>query len=212
MNKLVRYLFNIAFGAALICTVFFMRAATVQAATKASSYMRDTADVLNTKTEREISDLNNHELAAIKTQPKIYVYTVKSTNNMNDEALAHLESLDNTKARSGIMILVSKTNQQICVATGKTLKKALPAKWCNQYGIDKNVRKCLSVRDYNKAVQILSVNLVGHVSSNSDLIENVKKTHKKDKDLHTTTISYSDMVFVFSCFIGLGLIVCLMAG
>lgn len=119
MNKLVRYLFNIVFGAALICTVFFMRAVTAQAATKASSYVLDTAGVLNTKTEREISDLNKHELAAIKTQPKIYVYTVKSTNNMNDEALAHLEGLDDIKARSGIMILVSKINQQICVATGK---------------------------------------------------------------------------------------------
>lgn len=212
MNKLVRHLFNIAFGAALICTAFFMHAATAQAAIKASSYVLDTSDVLNTKTEREISDLNKHELAAIKTQPKIYVYTVKSTNNMNDEALAHLEGLDNTKARSGIMILVSKTNQQICVATGKTLKKALPASWCNQYGIDKNVRKCLSVRDYNKAVQMLSMNLVEHVSSNSDLIENAKKTHKKDKDLHTMTISYSDLLVVFLGFIGLGLIVCLMAG
>lgn len=179
MNELVRYLFNIAFGAALICTAFFMRVATVQAVAKASSYVLDTSDVLSAKTEREISDLNKHELAAIKTQPKIYVYTVKSTNNMNDEALAHLEGMDNTKARSGIMILVSKTNQQICVATGKALKRALPASWCNQRGIDKNVRKCLSVRDYNKAVQILSVNLVGHVSSNSDLIKNTKKTHKK---------------------------------
>lgn len=212
MNKLVRYLFSIAFGAVLICAVFFMRAVTAQAATKASSYVLDTANVLNTKTEREISDLNKHELAAIKTQPKIYVYTVKSTNNMNDDALAHLEGLDDIKARSGIMILVSKTNQQICVATGKTLKKALPAKWYNQHGIDKNVRKCLSIRDYNKAVQMLSMNLVGHVSSNSDLIENAKKTHKKDKDFHTMTISYSDIVVVFLGFIGLGLLVCLMVG
>ena len=47
MNKLVRYLFNIAFGAALICTVFFMRAATAQAAIKASSYVLVNSDVIN---------------------------------------------------------------------------------------------------------------------------------------------------------------------
>lgn len=178
MNKIIKYMFNVAFGATLIALALFVHSANAHA-DSISKYVVDTANVINKSTSREVADLNSHELTAIKDSPKLYVYTTKSVRDMNSEAMQKLEGLDDSKNRTGIMILISSRNSQICVATGKGLEKALPSSWCNARGINSNVRNCVKNGDYDKAVQMLSTRLVNRLSSKSDLVGVSAKKHKK---------------------------------
>lgn len=192
MNKIIKYVFNVAFGAILIAAMLFVHGVNVHADT-ASKYVIDTANVINKLATHEVADLNDHELAAIKDSPKLYVYTTKSVRNMNSEAMQKLEGLDDSKYHTGIMILISSRNHQICVATGKGLEKALPSSWCNAFGINSNVRSSINNGDYNKAVQMLSTLLVNHLSSKSDLVGVSTKKHKKS-DSNVVTIKFSHIL------------------
>ena len=149
----------------------------------------------------EVADLNSHELAAIKDSPKLYVYTTKSTRNMNSEAMQKLEGLDESKHRTGIMILISSRNHQICVATSKGLEKALPSSWCNAYGINNSVRSSVKNGNYDKAVQMLSTRLVNHLSSESDLVGVSTKKHKKS-DSKVITINFNHVLIALLIVIG----------
>lgn len=192
MNKIIKYVFNVAFGAILIGAMLFVHSINAYADT-ASKYVVDTASVINKSTSREVADLNDYELAAIKDSPKLYVYTTKSTRDMNSEAMQKLEGLDDSKHRTGIMILISIRNHQICVATGKGLKRALPSSWCNAYGINSNVRSSVRDGNYDKAVQMLSTRLVNHLSSKSDLVGVSTKKHKKS-DSKVITINFNHVL------------------
>lgn len=202
MNKIIKYIFNVAFGAALIAITLFMHSINVHA-DSTSKYVIDTANVINRSTAREVTDLNDHELAAIKDSPKLYVYTTKSVRDMNSEAMQKLEGLDDSKHHTGIMILISIRNSQICVATGKGLEKALPSSWCNARGVNNNVRSSVKNGNYDKAVQMLSTRLVNHLSSKSDLVGVSAKKHKKN-DSNVVTINYNHvliaMLLVFGFF------------
>ena len=200
MNKIIKYIFNVAFGAILIAAMLFVHGVNVHADT-ASKYVVDTASVINKSTSREVTDLNDHELAAIKDSPKLYVYTAKSVRDMNSEAMQKLEGLDDSKHRTGIMILISIRNHQICVATGKGLEKALPSSWCNAYGINSNVRSSVRDGNYDKAVQMLSTRLVNRLSSKSDLVGVSTKKHKKS-DSKVVTIKFSHILIALLIVIG----------
>lgn len=200
MNKLIGYIFNVAFGAVLITATLFMHSINAYA-DSANKYVVDTANVIDKLTAREVADLNEHELAAIKDLPKLYVYTTKSTRNMNSEAMQKLEGLDNSKKRTGIMILISTSNRQICVATGGGLKRALPSSWCNAYGINNDVRSSVKSGDYNKAVQMLSMRLVNQLSAKSDLVGVSVKKHKRS-DANTATINHNDVLIGMLFIIG----------
>lgn len=169
----------------------------------ASKYVIDTANVISKLAACEVADLNDHELAAIKDSPKLYVYTTKSVRDMNSEAMQKLEGLDDSSRRTGIMILISTRNHQICVATGKSLEKALPSSWCNAYGINSSVRSSVKNGDYDKAVQMLSTRLVNRLSSKSDLVGVSTKKHKKS-DSNAVTINFNHvliaMLIVFGFF------------
>lgn len=189
MNKTIKYIFNVAFGATLIVVTLFMHSVNAHA-DSTNQYVIDTVNVINKSTAREVADLNGHELAAIKDSPKLYVYTTKSVHDINSEATQKLEGLDDSKHHTGIMILISKQNSQICVATGKGLEKALPSSWCNAYGINSNIRRNVKNGDYDKAVQMLSTRLVNRLSSKSDLVGVSTKKHKKS-DSNVVTISFN---------------------
>lgn len=203
MNKIIKYVFNVAFGAILIAAMLFVHGVNAHADT-ASKYVIDTANVINKSTSREVADLNDHELAAIKDSPKLYVYTAKSTRNMNSEAMQKLEGLDDSKCRTGIMILISSCDHQICVVTGKGLERALPSSWCNAYGINSNIRSNVKNGDYNKALQMLSTRLVNRVSSKSDLVGVSTKKHK-ESDSKVITINYSYILIVMLLVFGFGM-------
>ena len=192
MNKIIKYMFNVAFGVAFIAAALFIHSANAYA-DSTSKYVVDTASVINKSTSREVADLNEHELAAIKDSPKLYVYTTKSVRDMNSEAMQKLEGLDDSKNRTGIMILISTRNSQICVATGKGLEKALPSSWCNAFGINSSVRSSVKNGDYDKAVQMLSTRLVNRVSSKSDLVGVSTKKHKKS-DSNVVTINFNHVL------------------
>lgn len=192
MNKIIKYIFSVAFGAVLIAVMLFVHGVNVHA-DSTSKYVIDTANVINKSTSREVADLNEHELAAIKDSPKLYVYTTKSVRDMNSEAMQKLEGLDDSKYRTGIMILISTRNSQICVATGKGLERAMPSSWCNAQGINSNVRSSVKNGDYDKAVQMLSTRLVNHLSSKSDLVGVSTKKHKKS-DSNVVTINYNHVL------------------
>lgn len=200
MNKIIKYIFNVAFGAILIGAMLFVHSINAYADT-ASEYVIDTANVISKSAAREVADLNDHELAAIKDSPKLYVYTTKSTRNMNSEAIQKLEGLDDSKHRTGIMILISTSNSQICVATGKGLEEALPSSWCNARGINGSVRSSVKNGDYDKAVQMLSTRLVNHLSSKSDLVGVSTKKHKKS-DSNVVTIKFSHILIAILIVIG----------
>ena len=192
MNKIIKYMFNAVFGAILIALALFVHSANVHA-DSTSKYVIDTTSVISQSTAREVSDLNEHELAAIKDSPKLYVYTTKSVRDMNSEAMQKLEGLDDSKYRTGIMILISTRNSQICAATGKGLEKALPSSWCNAYGINSNVRSSVKNGKYNKAVQMLSTRLVNRLSSKSDLVGVSTKKHKKSNS-NVVTINFNHVL------------------
>lgn len=202
MNKIIKYMFNVAFGVAFIVAALFVYSTNAHA-DSTSQYVIDTANVINKSTAREVADLNGHELAAVKDSPKLYVYTTKSVRDMNSEATQKLEGLDDSKHRTGIMILISTRDHQICVATGKGLEKALPSSWCNARGINNNVRSRVKNGDYNKAVQMLSTRLVNRLSSKSDLVGVSTKKHKKS-DSNVVTINFNHvliaMLIVFGFF------------
>lgn len=192
MSKIIKYVSNVAFVVILVAAMLFAHGVNVHADT-ASKYVIDTASVISKSTSREVADLNDHELAAIKDSPKLYVYTTKSVRDMNSEAMQKLEGLDDSKYRTGIMILISTRNSQICVATGKGLEKALPSSWCNARGINSSVRSSVKNGDYDKAVQMLSTRLVNRLSSKSDLVGVSTKKHKKS-DSNVVTIDYSHVL------------------
>ena len=192
MNRIIKYIFNVAFGAILIAAMLFMHSVNAHA-DSTSKYVIDTANVISKSSVREVANLNDHELAAIKDSPKLYVYTTKSTRDMNSEAMQKLEGLDDSKHRTGIMILISIRNHQICAATGKGLEKALPSSWCNARGINGSVRRSIKNGDYDKAVQMLSARLVNRVSSKSDLVGVSTKKHK-ESDSKMITIKYSHIL------------------
>lgn len=192
MNKIIKYMFNVAFGVAFIVAALFVYSINAHA-DSTGQYVIDTANVISKSTAREVADLNEHELVAIKDSPKLYVYTTESVRDMNREAMQKLEGLDDSKHRTGIMILISKQNSQICVTTGKGLEKALPSSWCNAFGINSNVRSSINNGDYNKAVQMLSTRLVNHLSSKSDLVGVSTKKHKKS-DSNVVTIKFSHIL------------------
>lgn len=192
MNRIIGYTFNVVFGAILITATLFMHSINAYA-DSVNKYVVDTANVIDKLAAREVTDLNEHELAAIKDSPKLYVYTTKSTRNMNSEAMQKLEGLDDSKKRTGIMILISTQNSQICVATGIGLKRALPSSWCNTYGINNDVRSSVKNGDYNKAVQMLSTRLVNKLSAKSDLVGVSAKKHKRS-DASTATINHNDVL------------------
>ena len=200
MNKIIKYIFNVAFGAVLIAAMLFVHSVNAYADT-ANKYVIDTANVINKSTSREVADLNDHELAAIKDSPKLYVYTTKSTRDMNSEAMQKLEGLDDSKRLTGIMILISSRNHQICVATSKGLEKALPSSWCNARGINSSVRSSVKNGDYDKAVQMLSTRLVNRLSSKSDLVGVSIKKHKKS-DSKAITIKFSHILIALLIVIG----------
>lgn len=185
-------MFNVAFGVAFIVAALFMHSINAHADSM-NKYVIDTANVINKSAAREVADLNDHELAAVKDSPKLYVYTTKSVDDMNSEAMQKLEGLDDSKYRTGIMILISKRNHQICVATGKGLEKALSSSWCNAYGINSNIRSNVKNGDYDKAVQMLSTRLVNRLSSKSDLVGVSTRKHKKSGS-HVVTIKFSDIL------------------
>lgn len=189
MNRIIKYIFSAAFGAALIALVLFVHSINAYA-DSTNKYVIDTANVINKLAAHEVADLNSHELAAIKDSPKLYVYTTKSVRDMNSEAMQKLEGLDDSKHHTGIMILISTRDHQICVATGKGLEKALPSSWCNAYGINSNIRSNVKNGDYDKAVQMLSTRLVNRLSSKSDLVGVSTKKHKKS-DSNVVTISFN---------------------
>ena len=192
MNRIIKYIFNVAFGAILIAAMLFMHSVNAHA-DSTSKYVIDTANVISKSSVREVANLNDHELAAIKDSPKLYVYTTKSTRDMNSEAMQKLEGLDDSKHRTGIMILISIRNHQICAATGKGWEKALPSSWCNARGINGSVRRSIKNGDYDKAVQMLSARLVNRVSSKSDLVGVSTKKHK-ESDSKMITIKYSHIL------------------
>lgn len=198
MNKIIKYIFSVAFGAALIALALFVHGANAYA-DSISKYVVDTTNVINKSTSREVADLNDHELAAIKDSPKLYVYTTKSVRDMNSEAMQKLEGLDDSKYRTGIMILISTRNHQICVATGKGLEKALPSSWCNARGINSSVRSSVKNGDYNKVVQMLSTRLVNRLSSKSDLVGVSTKKHKKS-DSNVVAINYNHVLIAMLLF------------
>ena len=200
MNKIIKYIFSAAFGAALIALVLFVHSINVYA-DSTNKYVVDTANVINKLAAHEVADLNSHELAAIKDSPKLYVYTTKSVRDMNSEAMQKLEGLDDSKHRTGIMILISIRNHQICVATGEGLKRAMPSSWCNAYGINSNVRSSVRDGDYDKAVQMLSTRLVNHLSSKSDLVGVSIKKHKKS-DSNVVTINFNHVLIALLIVIG----------
>lgn len=185
-------MFNVAFGVAFIAAILFMHSTNAHA-DNTSQYVIDTANVISKSTAREVADLNNHELAAIKDSPKLYLYTTKHVRDMNREAMQKLEGLDDSKHRTGIMILISKQNSQICVATGKGLEKALPSSWCNAYGINSSVRGSVKNGDYNKAVQMLSMRLVNRLSSKSDLVGVSTRKHEKS-NANVITINFNHVL------------------
>lgn len=191
MNKTIKYILNVAFGVAFIVAALFIHSVNAHA-DSTNQYVIDIANVINKSTAREVADLNGHELAAIKDSPKLYVYTTKSVHDINSEATQKLEGLDDSKHRTGIMILISKQNSQICVATGKGLEKALPSSWCNAYGINSNIRSNVKNGDYDKAVQMLSTRLVNRLSSKSDLVGVSTKKHEKS-DSNVVTIKFSNI-------------------
>lgn len=193
MTKIIKYIFNVAFGTVLIVATLFMYSINVHA-DGTNEYIIDTANVINKSTTREITDLNSHELAAIKDSPELHVYTTKSVHDINSETMQKLEGLDDSKHRTDIMILISTSNSQICVATGKGLEKALPSSWCNAYGINSKVRSNVKNGDYDKAVQMLSTRLVNRLSSKSDLVGVSAKKHKKS-DSNVVIIKFSDILF-----------------
>lgn len=192
MNKIIKYMFNVAFGVAFIAAALFIHSANAHADIT-SKYVVDTASVINKSTSREVADLNEHELAAIKDSPKLYVYTTKSVRDMNSEAMQKLEGLDDSKNRTGIMILISTRNHQICAVTGRGLEKALPSSWCNARGINSSVRSSVKNGDYDKAVQMLGTRLVNRLSSKSDLVGVSTKKHKKN-DSNVVTINYNHVL------------------
>ena len=200
MNKIIKYIFNVAFGSALIAVTLFVHSINAHA-DSTSQYVIDTANVINESTAREVADLNGHELAADKDSPKLYVYTTKSVRDMNSEAMQKLEGLDDSKNHTGIMILISTRNHQICVATGKGLKKALSSSWCNTRGINSNVRSSVKNSNYNKAIQMLSTCLVNRLSSKSDLVGVSTKKHKKS-DTNTMTINLNHVLIAMLIVLG----------
>lgn len=192
MNKIIKYMFNVAFGVAFIAIALFVHSINVHA-DSTSQCVIDTANVINKSTAREVADLNDHELVAVKDSPKLYVYTTKSVDDMNSEATQKLEGLDDSKHRTGIMILISIRNHQICVATGKGLEKALPSSWCNARGINSNVRGSVKNGNYDKAVQMLSTRLVNHLSSKRDLV-GVSTEKRKKGDSNVVTINFNHVL------------------
>lgn len=200
MNKIIKYIFNVAFGSALIAVTLFVHSINAHA-DSTSQYVIDTANVINESTAHEVADLNGHELAAVKDSPKLYVYTTKSVRDMNSEAMQKLEGLDDSKNHTGIMILISTRNHQICVATGKGLEKALSSSWCNTRGINSNVRSSVKNGNYNKAIQMLSTCLVNRLSSKSDLVGVSTKKHKKS-DTNTMTINLNHVLIAILIVLG----------
>lgn len=200
MNKTIKYIFSVAFSVALIALVLFVHSINAYA-DSTNKYVVDTANVINKLAAREVADLNSHELAAIKDSPKLYVYTTKSVRDMNSEAMQKLEELDESKHRTGIMILISTRDHQICVATGEGLEKALPSSWCNARGINNNVRNSVKNGDYDKAVQMLSTRLVNRLSSKSDLVGVSAKKHNKN-DTNIVTINFNHVLIALLIVIG----------